>query len=78
MSGYGLVVTCEGPRQHQQTLYLPDHARTDAEALGGILDGTSPLFLLSPRDDPASKLARCCGALIRAEVFGYAEPGAAP
>jgi hypothetical protein len=84
----GLIVTCEAG--HQQTIYLPDHGRAEATQLGQVMDGTSPLFMTSPRNDPESTLARCafpcdslvgriagqstCNTLIRAEPFGYEAP----
>lgn len=65
-----LLITCE--KKHRQSMTVDGYTREDAKVLAGIIDGTSPSFAISPREDPKSSLARCqwpvdgnaCGALI--------------
>ena len=64
-----LLTTCENG--HRQSMTVDGYTREDADALAGMIDGTSPSFVTSPREDPKSTLARCqwpvdgnsCGAL---------------
>lgn len=43
-----------------------------ARDLCGLLDGSSPFYVIDPREDPNSKFGRCytCGGLITATVVG--------
>lgn len=55
----GLVARCE--RGHEQRIYTPDHEEITARTLAGLMDGTSPFYVVKPRDVevPGSVLGRC-------------------
>jgi hypothetical protein len=78
----GLRLRCD--QGHEQAIGLdPTYSRPAAELLAGILDGTSPAYLMPPRAMPGSMIGRCawpdCGALFTATLFGFPpeEPAAA-
>jgi hypothetical protein len=75
----GIKLTCESG--HVQTIWTPDHEHASAARLAGILDGTSSMYAISPRDPkhPSDKIGRCewpvegrpCKAWITATLLGY-------
>lgn len=42
-----------------QAIKVQDMTREMANDLAGMLDGTSPMYVHTPRDDPHSLLAHC-------------------
>lgn len=75
-AGTGILMRC--PRGHEQRLFTPDHTLEEATWLAGLLDGTSPAFVTSPRDCLAQGglIGRCatCGELFTCTLFGYRDP----
>jgi hypothetical protein len=55
---------------HTQKLTIGPCTKEWAESLAGLLDGTHPLYVTSPRDDANSQIAHCltCGSLVDCTV----------
>lgn len=72
----GIRITCE--LGHTQILTTPDMTEAEARLFAGLLDGTSPLFVVSPRTQPRSDalFGRClrCGTWLTGTLVGYEEP----
>ena len=61
---------------HTQRIELRGYNRQYAEAIAGLMDGTSDLYQTKPRDNPiiGSPLGRCgiCGSWVECSVYGFA------
>ena len=72
----GILIRCADG--HEQRLYLSDYDAARARQLAKLLDGTSPLFVSPPRNNPipGSLLGRChiCCSWLTCTLFGYTEP----
>lgn len=79
----GILATCE--RGHESKVFTPDHSRDEAAMLAGLMDGTSKMYVHSPRDsrfpstvigrcawvDPQDAVGRPCGWMFTTRLFGY-------
>ena len=69
----GIEARCE--RGHTQRIATPGMGAPRVRQLAGLIDGTSELFVVPPRDTPVpgSTLARCgiCGSWMTCTLYGY-------
>lgn len=70
--GLVVVVKCQNFRcsETQKIEVGPNTTREQVETFAGILDGRSPLYILSPRQETHSLIGRCvrCGDNFNATV----------
>ncbi len=68
-----IEITCSGCEKVQKLTHGAFDSREEAASWCAILDGTHPLFVTSPRDDPRGLTARCvrCNELFDAKVVGW-------
>jgi len=67
---YTVVVRCSLCKSEDH-IQLKDYDEAQAKSIGGLLDGTSPFYVNSPRDqDAVTVVARCvlCGGVLDSEV----------
>ncbi len=63
-------VTAHCRNGHRQEVVVEYSTREDAESFAGLLDGTHPLYVSRPADDPNSVIGSCgvCGEKFKASV----------
>ncbi len=69
MSGYTITASCTICKA-KQTITLPDASEEGARRIAELMDGSSPLYVRSPREDQDSMIGRCaqCGGLFDCTV----------
>ena len=65
-----IVMTCQGNDHHTQEIEVDHMTTLDAEVFAGVLDGTSPFFVVERQDTPSGGTCRCrsCDSLFDAVV----------